>query len=256
MAFSNLTTTNTFTEQMVRINQMMIELNRMMEGIYQTTGNVKITGTSVSGDVVANVVGILKTTTLVTGDGSLSRPAISRAAEANVGIYFPSTNTMTLVTASNAVMTIVASGNVGIGITTPNSKLEIDGTFKANGRSYFGANVGIGKASPSYPLDVVGDIFSTGQIITESDVRVKENIESIQGALGLINDLRGVVYNKKFQQRRELGMIAQETQKIIPAIVHTTDEGLLGISYPSVIAVLVEAVKDLSRKIGELEKNG
>lgn len=254
MALSNVTTLNTFTEWMVRDNQVIVELNRMLEGVYRTSGNVTITGTTVSGDVLANVVGILKTTTMVIGDGSLSRPSIARSAGANVGIYFPSTNAMSFVTASNAVMSLIATGNVGIGIAAPTSKLEIEGTFKANGRSHFGANVGIGKASPAYPLDVVGDIFSTGQIISESDIRIKENIEPITDALDLINRLNGVTYNKKFNTRRELGMIAQEVQKIIPAIVHSTEDNMLGISYPSVIAVLIEAVKDLTQKLVNIEK--
>jgi hypothetical protein len=253
MSLANLSTLNTFTEQMTRVNQMVVEMNRMLEGQYVTSGNVLVTGTSVSGDVLANVFGILKATTIVTGNGAITRPALAPAITANSGIYFPAANSLALVTASNSVIYLTPAGNVSVGASQANAKLEISGTFAVLNRSYFGSNVGIGITSPQRALDVSGDIWATGDIVMESDVSTKENITNIVNPIEIMKQMRGVSYTKKGSGRHQTGLIAQEVQKVLPFLVQDKNDGL-GVNYIGVIAYLIEAVKDLSDKIDRLEK--
>ena len=68
---------------------------------------------------------------------------------------------------------IVASGDVGIGTTTPQYKLDISGTSRTTGNAIFNGNVGIGTTSPQCKLDVAGKIRSTDAVsISRSDVNV------------------------------------------------------------------------------------
>jgi hypothetical protein len=242
LALSNIGVLNTFTEHFVRTNQIVVELNRMLEGVYISTGNLTVTGTSVTGDILANVSGILKTNRIIIGDGSQTAPALARSAGANVGLYFPSTNAMSFVTASNVVVKLDATGNVMVGGSTAQTKLDVDGTFH-----------GIGKSNPNYELDVVGSIWITGDYNLESDERVKENIQPLMNSLDIINAINGVSYIKKRNRKEEIGLIAQNVQEHLPVMVQENN-GLLGINYQGMIAVLVEAVKELSAEVDELKK--
>ena len=86
-----------------------------------------------------------------------------------------------------------------------------------------------------------------------SDARLKDNIETLKDGLDKVEQLRGVTYTR--DDREEIGVIAQEVEKILPEIVLTADDemGTKSVDYSRLTAVLIEAVKDLSAKVKELE---
>jgi len=89
-----------------------------------------------------------------------------------------------------------------------------------------------------------------------SDIRLKTNIEEIVGAMDLIRNLKGRTYNWKNGEelpdgeRRVIGMIAQEVQKVLPDTVYEDPiTGILSVSYTEILPVLVEAFKELASRI-------
>jgi hypothetical protein len=107
--------------------------------------------------------------------------------------------------------------------------------------------VGIGDSSPDAALDVVGDIHYTGVLTDVSDERLKDNIVPVENALSKVQHLSGVYFNMKdTPDRRDVGLIAQNVQEVLPEAVSIIDEetGHLGVSYSSVVGLLVEAIKD------------
>ena len=86
-----------------------------------------------------------------------------------------------------------------------------------------------------------------------SDKRLKDNIETLEDGLTKVEQLRGVTYTR--DDREEIGVIAQEVEKILPEIVLTADDemGTKSVDYSRITAVLIEAVKDLSARVKELE---
>ena len=86
-----------------------------------------------------------------------------------------------------------------------------------------------------------------------SDARLKNNIETIENGLDKIEQLRGVTYIR--DEKESIGVIAQEVEKILPEIVLTADDemGTKSVDYSRLTAVLIEAVKDLSARVKELE---
>jgi hypothetical protein len=114
-------------------------------------------------------------------------------------------------------------------------------------------NVSIKKTTSSYALDVNGEIRASDDIIAFSDVRKKTNIKTIENSLNKVNKLRGVEFNKTSNNKKSIGVIAQEIEKIIPEVVHTDDNGYKSVAYGNITGLLIEAVKELNDKVQELE---
>ena len=90
-------------------------------------------------------------------------------------------------------------------------------------------------------------VNTNGVVTMSSDKRLKDNIHTIPFALEKVNALRGVTYTRKDLPDKEkvyMGLIAQETEKIIPEVVNNNGE-YKSIMYNNMIGLLVEAVKDL-----------
>ena len=113
-------------------------------------------------------------------------------------------------------------------------------------------------ADPDAFLTIAGDstvqsLWAKGAIVTEqyvaaaSDIIFKENIHTINSALEKTNRMRGVYFNKKGSSNREVGVIAQEVEKVFPEVVNG-EEGSKSVCYANLCGVLIEAVKDLSRE--------
>ena len=83
-----------------------------------------------------------------------------------------------------------------------------------------------------------------------SDLNLKKNIETIENPLEKIEKLRGVYFNyKNNDERKQMGMIAQEVEKIIPEVVYITNEETKAIAYNNLIGLLIEGIKELSNII-------
>jgi len=123
-------------------------------------------------------------------------------------------------------------------------------------------NVGINTTSPnaSYKLDVNGAVRVNSINIT-SDVRMKKNITPIDSALEKVSKLRGVEFDwnsdlypdKSFDKGRQIGLIAQEVEKVLPETVLTDTTGEKSVEYTDMVAVLIEAVKELKAENQKLE---
>jgi len=96
-------------------------------------------------------------------------------------------------------------------------------------------------------LYVSGSIRATGSITANSDVRLKKNIERIENALQKVSEISGYTYNTIYDEDRHAGVIAQEIDKVLPEIVNKGNDGLMGVEYGNISALLIEAIKDLKK---------
>ena len=113
-------------------------------------------------------------------------------------------------------------------------------------------------------LYVDGDIDATGNITAyyTSDLRLKKNIKLIQDPLDKLKEINGVTFDwkegftniHKFEGN-DIGVIAQEVESVIPNIVrqHKTN-GYRSVQYDKLTPLLIEAIKELSKKVDKLEK--
>ena len=88
-----------------------------------------------------------------------------------------------------------------------------------------------------------------------SDINLKKDIEVITDATDLIKKLNGVRFTWKVNDRKSLGVIAQEVEELFPELIsERTDTGTKSVNYNGLVGVLIEAVKELSTRVEELEK--
>lgn len=113
-------------------------------------------------------------------------------------------------------------------------------------------NLGIGTTTPTYPVDVNGTVRATNVIYT-SDVRLKTNIRTISG-LDTILRLRGVSYDFRADGRHATGVIAQEIEPVMPHAVFTAADGTKSVDYIQIIAPMIEAIKELKADNDELRR--
>ena len=101
-------------------------------------------------------------------------------------------------------------------------------------------------------FDSGGNIVADGNITAYSDERLKDNIKTLEDGLAKVNQLRGVSYNK--DNKKSIGVIAQEVEKVLPEIVITgkTEDKFKSVDYGRLTAVLIEAVKEQQKQIQTL----
>ncbi len=176
-------------------------------------------------------------------------------------------------------------GNVGIGTDSPASMLHIkkDATGDTIGTSGIrlenpgtsdtrfagSANMFLGwfyvdflrfdiNDNQIFVLNELGDATLAGTLTENSDIDLKDQIKPLQRSLDKITQLNGVNYKWKNKGRRgdklQLGLIAQDVEKVFPEAVSEDTAGMKGIAYSRLIAPLIEAVKELKMENDELKK--
>lgn len=187
-------------------------------------------------------------------------------------------------------MRIKGNGNVGIGINSPNAPLAFSNTTGPKISLYEGGvNSQYGLAVQSSQLQIYTDAvaakisfgYYTGGIFTErmyltnstgiltvagtnypSDARYKKQITRLQNPVDKIMAINGVEYfmrtdefpSKQFDAKLQVGLIAQEVEKVLPQVVQTGEDGYKAIDYAKIVPLLVEGIKELQKQIDELRK--
>ncbi|MFM5581838.1 prophage tail fiber N-terminal domain-containing protein [Aeromonas veronii] len=105
-------------------------------------------------------------------------------------------------------------------------------------------------------INTAGGVYATGNgnfadVYIRSDRRLKSNLSPINDALAKVKQLTGHLYDKAGQ--REAGLIAQELAVVQPESIFLNQDGTLSIAHAGVLALLVEAVKALDKKVEALQ---
>ncbi|MBI5894039.1 MAG: tail fiber domain-containing protein [Deltaproteobacteria bacterium] len=89
-----------------------------------------------------------------------------------------------------------------------------------------------------------------------SDIRLKENIKPLAKPLAKILKLNGVQFNwkddKKGSKKENIGLIAQDVEKVFPEVVSTDKNGMKSVEYANLVAPLIEAIKEQQKEIETL----
>ena len=114
-------------------------------------------------------------------------------------------------------------------------------------------------SGPVAGIDASGNGRFIGDVVaySSSDERLKDNKKNINNALEKVESLNGVEFDWNDKQDvyegHDIGVIAQEVEKIAPELVSTRDNGYKAVKYEKLVPLLIEAIKELSDKVKALE---
>lgn len=225
--------------------------------------------------------------------------------------FFPSNSKIKLEVNSHVAGTTDNIGLLSSAIMTDTSysKMSI-GVFGSGGNGYNGRNFGvIGYLSGyKYGAGIYGTIYSSlnvdipgtysayfygdtkvtgtmyaGNVVNTSDIRLKENIESVSNKEGEVSFLDKIMnvdvleYNlkdrtselfsdseitdekvikfiAKEKAKRHFGVSAQELQTLFPNLVEEGQDGYLAVNYIELVPVLIRAMQELKQELDETRK--
>lgn len=85
-----------------------------------------------------------------------------------------------------------------------------------------------------------------------SDERLKQNVQRLENPTENLLKLHGVTFNWKQNDKADIGLIAQDVQKVYPQLVHTEGDHLQ-VDYQKLVAPLIESVRELNARVQTLE---
>jgi hypothetical protein len=142
----------------------------------------------------------------------------------------------------------------GTGVTVNANDIAIGQAVATSSDVRFDS-IGVNTAAPG----TSGVIRAASDIIAfySSDERLKDNVVVIDNALEKVESLRGVEFDwndkQEIYEGHDVGVIAQDVEKVLPELVENRDNGYKAVKYEKLTAVLIQAVKELSAKVKELE---
>ena len=216
--------------------------------------------------------GLAKTdSNIIVGNGSTWIAENGATARTSLGVAIGSD-----VQAYDAQLTDVA----GLAVTDGNIIVGNGSNFVAESGATARTSLGVGTGNDvqfdsfgvgTAASGTTGEIRATNDVTAfySSDVALKENIINIPNPLEAIKKLNGVLFDWKksyidqrggedgyFVRKRDVGVIAQEVEKVLPEAVGQRPDGIKAVKYDRLTCLLIEAVKQLQDKVESLTKKG
>ena len=196
-----------------------------LEGGLTCKGNFSTNGGGTAGSVTTTYASV--------GNGTASSPAIRFTNDTDLGFFK---------NASAAKLEVTVGGA---------SKTQFD----TNGVQTL--SLGVGTA----PTSTTGLIRATNDVVAyySSDRKLKDNIKNIKNPIEKLKKINGVEFDwipeegVHENEGHDVGVIAQEIEKIIPEIVQTRDNGYKAVKYEKIVPLLIEAIKEQQKQIDELK---
>lgn len=115
----------------------------------------------------------------------------------------------------------------------------------------------VGSISAKVTISGTTSIVSATDFNVTSDIRLKSDFDTIDGAVDKVCHLRALTYDKHDPDgeflKREAGVIAQDVLDVLPEAVGKQGD-FLTVSTQGIVALLVAAVQELKEEIEELKK--
>tara|TARA_B100000902_G_C27301259_1_gene912939 strand:+ start:653 stop:2566 length:1914 start_codon:yes stop_codon:yes gene_type:complete len=213
-------------------------------------GNIVTTGALNSGSITSGFGAIDN------GSSTLDTGAITTTGITNTGSIIFEGST------ADSWETTFSGGNpsADITITLPTQAGTVVVSNTTDGNDVQLDSLGLNTAASG----TAGELRATNDITAfySSDISLKENIVEIPSALDMVDKIRGVFFDWKddyidskggedgyFMRKKDVGLIAQEVEAVLPEVVGTRKDGIKAIKYDRLVPLLLQAIKELKEKI-------
>jgi hypothetical protein len=150
-------------------------------------------------------------------------------------------------TARSNAITLYKNGKMGLSNIDPTEILDV------NGSARFRNVITDNQNTVFLTIESNGTIKKT--TLGASDARLKQNVKTLTNPLKKVIQMHGVTYEFKDNPgQKRIGFIAQELEKVMPEVVFDNEEGLKGVRYQEIVALLSEAIKEQNLQIQHLVK--
>jgi len=218
---------------------------------------------------------------------SAANPDYTWYGDTTTGIFHAKYNSIGFAVAGKQAMLFSSSSNVIIDSTIDNGdRLQVNASLNQNpldiysnntrNSLYSGVNWLNNTTTKAWAVKNGANdeffVYGNGQAYsygwnTISDSTLKENVLAINNALEKTLRLQGVTYNLKAQNNelssvntsisgvsvRQMGLIAQSVERVIPEVVTTNSNGIKTIAYSNLVGLLVEAIKEEDDRVNKLQ---
>ena len=244
-------------------NGLVIDSNRnatFTGNLTTGNGNIECNDIDVSGTITGDGssvdslnAGNIATGTLAVARGGTGLTSISTLLNSNVTSVSGNAGSVTNGVYTNTTQTI-SGGKTFSGNTTFSGAISQSNTTQSTNKSSgaYKTNGGVGIAKT---LNVGEDVVA----YASSDKRYKDNLQAITNPIDKVKSLTGYTFtwndkHEQFNGNDDIGVVAQEVEKVFPEIVDTRDNGYKAVKYEKMVALLIEAIKDQQKQIDELKE--
>ena len=221
-------------------------------GAFNAGGAVKLYGSS-NGDQITFHTGSFTERMRIGSNGGVAIGGTGTDATLHIQTSYGGYDRLTQIAPSvsnKPALNIMASKNSGGGDQWWTWGVGTDNTWRINQGVGFNSSTG-------FVLDASGNFTTAGNVTAFSDARIKKDVATIDGALDLVSKMRGVRYTRIDNGTKGVGVIAQEMLEVLPEVIQQGlgDDDTLSVAYGNIVGVLIEAVKELTARVVELESS-
>ena len=253
-------------------------------------GNIQASGSVIGSNIITNTTNIAtNTANISTNTTNISTNASAIQTEANERILEDidlqnaittnatniSTNASNISTVANnldAEETARISADTDlandIATNTANISTNASAIVDINNFAVFtNSDANLNSLSTNFDIISLRDIIASNRIeaggdivaFSSSDKRLKDNIEQIPNAIDKIQSIGGYSFDWNDKQdtyevgSRDIGVVAQEIEEVLPELVITRDNGYKAVKYEKMVALLIEGIKEQQEQINELK---
>jgi hypothetical protein len=273
-------TTDTFEQWRVKTNQVSSDIDTYVtanvaavrsdiaSNVSVINSNIASNVSTINSSIAANALTI--NTSIVANVSTINTNISSNVTAVNSNIA-SNVSTINSSIASNVstINSSIAANALTINTSITSNVSTLNTNISANVNNTSGkvttGSIGVGTAASG----TTGEIRATNDITAfySSDMALKENIIIIDNPIEKIKALRGVYFDWTddyinarggedgyFVRKKDVGVIAQEVEKVLPEIVAQRSDGNKAVKYDRLVSVLIEAVKELNEQVTDLRE--